>query len=66
MMTARACDRVFRGYIVPGLKGPGRVQASALSFGIAPEHHNQTCLQQKYQSAYSAVADPENFGGGGF
>ena len=37
----------------PGLKGPGRVQVSALSFGIAPEHRNQTCLQQKYQSAYS-------------
>ena len=30
--------RGFRGYIVPGpgLKGPGRVQFSALSFGIAP------------------------------
>ena len=33
----------FRGYIVPGpgpsgprLKGPGRVQVSALSFGITP------------------------------
>ena len=48
----------FRGYIVPGprgpgLKGPGRVQVFALSFGIAPYHRNQTCLQQKYQSAYS-------------
>ena len=49
----------FRGYIVPGpllrgarLKGPGRVQVSALSFGITPEHRNQTCPQQKYQSAY--------------
>ena len=52
----------FRGYIVPGLsprgpglKGPGRVQVSALSIGIAPQHRNQTCLQQKYQSAYSIL-----------
>ena len=37
----------------PGLKGPGRDQVSALSCGIAPLHRNQTCLQQKYQSAYS-------------
>ena len=41
--ASRACERGFRGYIVPGpglggpgLKGPGRVQFSALSFGIAP------------------------------
>ena len=26
----------FRGYIVPGLRGAGRVPVSALSFGIAP------------------------------
>ena len=52
----------FRGYIVPGLepkgaglKGPGRVQVFALSFGIAPQHRNQTCLQKKYQSAYSVL-----------
>ena len=31
--SSRACKRGFRGYIVPG---PGRVQVSALSFGIAP------------------------------
>ena len=31
-----------------GLKELGRVQVSALSFGMAPKHHNQTCLQQKY------------------
>ena len=39
---ARACERGFRGYIVPGptsypnLRGLGRVQVSALSLGIAP------------------------------
>ena len=37
----------------PGLKGPGRVQVSASSLGVASWHRNQTCLQQKYQSAYS-------------
>ena len=37
------------------LKGPGRVQVYVLSFGIAPLHRNQTCLQQKYQSAYSVL-----------
>ena len=45
----------FRSYSEPGLGGPGRVQVSALSFGIAPQHHNQTCLHQKYQSAYSVL-----------
>ena len=36
--TTRACERGFQGYIVPGpgLSGPGRVQVSALSFGVAP------------------------------
>ena len=45
----------FKGYIVPGPwpRGPERVQISVLSFGIAPSHRNQTCLQQKYRSAYS-------------
>ena len=54
-----ACERGFRGFIVPGpgprgpeLKGPGRVQVSALCFGIAPQHRDQTCLHQKCQSAY--------------
>ena len=49
----------FKGYIVlgpgprgPGLKGPERIQVSALSFGIAPQHRNRTCLLQKYQPAY--------------
>ena len=47
----------FRGYIVPGPgpRGPERVQVSALNFGIAPKYRNQTCLQQKYQSAYSVL-----------
>ena len=45
----------FRSYPAPGLGGPGRVQVSSLSFGIAPQHRNQTCLQPKYQSAYSLL-----------
>ena len=48
-------------YQGPGLEGPGRVQVSALSFGIAPYHRNQTCLQQKYQSAYSVLVIGRNF-----
>ena len=43
LTTARACERGFKGFIVPGpglggpgIQGPGRVQVSALSFGIAP------------------------------
>ena len=46
----------------PRLKGPGRGQVSALSFGIAPLHCNQTCLQQKYQSAYSAEVESRTQG----
>ena len=42
----------FRGYIVPG---PERAQVSTLIFRIPPKHRNQTCLQQKYQSAYSVL-----------
>ena len=42
-------------YPGPGLGGPARVQVSVLSFGIAPQHRKQTCLQQKYQSAYSVL-----------
>ena len=42
-------------YPGPGLGGPRKVQVSALSFGIAPSHRNQTCLPQKYQSARSVL-----------
>ena len=51
------------GYIVPGpgLNEPVKVQISSLSFGIAPQHRNQTCLQQKYQSAYSVLVIGHHF-----
>ena len=44
-----------------GFKRLGRVQVSALNFGITPQHRNQTCLQQKYQSAYSVLVIGRHF-----
>ena len=42
-------------YLGPDLGEPGRAQVSALIFRIPPKHRNQTCLQQKHQSAYSVL-----------
>ena len=33
---ARAYERGIQGYSYPGLRGPGKVQVYALSFGVAP------------------------------
>ena len=48
-------------YPGPGLGGLGRVRVSALSFGFVPYHRNQTCLQQKSQSAYSVLVIGRHF-----
>ena len=62
-LVCRACKRGVQGVHRTRAQGaPERVQVSALSFGITPYHRNQTCLQQKYQSAYSVQVIGRFFG----